>query len=673
MRTEVDTSDVWLTGPSPSAKLPRWLASRSSVQLLGIVLAATLLSLPCWWFGLPAGTNAPTHVKYQHHFSRQFWNGETYPRWLAEENKGYGSPIFLVQYPLPYFVTALLRPFTSFRADGRESRELGLFVSLALAAAGLAAWCWLRRFTHPLAATLAAVVYVSLPFLLEDGIYARSAIGELCTFIWMPLALSLCETMYKRRSAVFLLSGVFALFVLSNLLATVLFAPLLTIYAIVFGRRLEPSIARRFLLVFVAQFLGAGMAAAYLLPALAYRRLFDLHQMGIVLPGYQFGLYFLNLTLGNLNSRVIDLALVGAVLFAGAAAWYIWRSVADARIRVCLSLALLLGALTLVPNLGATIIRLSGFELRRAPASDMMAMTLLAVFFTIALGLLAYCRIAGDDVGERGPLLLWVSLVSFFMMLPFSALIWRAIPGSSVIQFPFRLGGILCVAVTGLVALAFDSCIRNSRRSRFRPSSGVVALATFAAIAGGCCTWRADLAFRHPRVAEFDQTQDIDPMYRAYVPLEEMPAFARDMGTTPESYQAAPTAGDGTLRVGPVDADCDIHVTREDPRHLLVSSDCRAEKGLQVGQLYSPLWKVTGLAAASGNPVVSPSADGLMELTLGPGKQEAQVFFDTGAAGRWGAILTAASLLAGLIGFVFFHRRFGVGLTQKSGESLAAP
>ena len=60
----------------------------------------------------------------------------------------------------------------------------------------------------------------------------------------------------------------------------------------------------------------------------------------------------------------------------------------------------------------------------------------------------------------RGPMLLCIAVASFFLMLPFSAPIWKAIPGSSVIQFPFRVGGILCVAVAGLVSLAFDSCLR---------------------------------------------------------------------------------------------------------------------------------------------------------------------------------------------------------------------
>jgi hypothetical protein len=647
----------WSVASPQTRKFLTPLESKSTLQLLVIVLAAALLCAPCLMHGLPSGTNAPTHVKYQHHFSGQFWNGERYPRWLADENKGYGSPIFLVQYPFPYFVTALLRPITSFPPANRESRELGLFVCLALAAAGVGAWHWFRKLTSPLAATLAAVVYMSLPFILQDGIYARTAIGELCTFIWMPVALSLCESMYERRNAIFTLSGIFALLVVSNLLSAVLFAPVLTIYAILCGKRSELSWYRRAWLVGLAQLLGAGMAGMYLVPLLAHRRLFDLHQMETILPGYQFALYFLNLTSSNLRAQVVAIGLGGAVLFAGAAAWYIWHAAVDVHIRICMGLALLLGVLTLIPNLGRTIIRLSGFEFRPLPPDDFVVTTLLGLFFTIALGFLAYCRIAESSVAQRGTLLLGIAVASFFLMLPFSAPIWRAIPGSSVFQFPFRLGGILCVAVAGLVSFAFDSCLRDLPGPRNRPSRLVIVLAAIAAVTGGFLTWRTDRAFRHPKSTAFDVTQDFDPMYRAYVPLRYLSAFAKDLGTTPDSFEAETMPGDGTLRSELMNGNCDLNVKRENSREIFISSDCRGEARLRIGQLYSPLWKVVPVQGVSLDSTVSVSADGLMELTLSPGKQDMRLVFDMGAPGRWGAILSEASLLFGVIGFVFSPRR----------------
>ncbi|MGB6472563.1 MAG: hypothetical protein WBF04_00635, partial [Candidatus Sulfotelmatobacter sp.] len=121
---------------------------------MAIVLVAVFLCLPCLVRGIPRGYDAITHVEYQRHFSEQFWNGEHYPRWLAGENKGFGSPTFIIQYPLPYFLTALIRPLVPLAADNdREARELGILVFLLLAAAGVCARLWLGKLSSPLAAT----------------------------------------------------------------------------------------------------------------------------------------------------------------------------------------------------------------------------------------------------------------------------------------------------------------------------------------------------------------------------------------------------------------------------------------------------------------------------------------------------------------------------------------
>src|SRR5438477_522601 len=120
------------------------------VHGLFIVLVAALLCFPCLLAGIPMGHDSFTHTHYQYHFSRQFWSGDTYPRWLTGANKGYGTPIFLIQYPLPYFATAILRPILPFAHTAtREARELGVFFFLVIAACGLCARAWFRRYCSP--------------------------------------------------------------------------------------------------------------------------------------------------------------------------------------------------------------------------------------------------------------------------------------------------------------------------------------------------------------------------------------------------------------------------------------------------------------------------------------------------------------------------------------------
>jgi hypothetical protein len=631
-----------------------WLDAHRWAQVALILLAAALLCLPCLFHGLPPGTNAPTHVKYYHHFSAQFWGGEIYPRWLADENKGYGSPIFIAQYPLPYFLTALLRPFTSFPSDTRDARELGLFIYLAVAAAGLAARYWTGKFTRPLTATLAGIVYMALPYVLQDGVYGRDAIGELSTFVWIPLALSLSEAI-DQWAAVCALSGVFALSLTSNFLSTAVFVPFLTGYAIFYGQRTGLSRLARAYRVCLAQSLGVGIAGLYVLPLLAYRHLFNLHQNEAVLPAYQFALYFLQITSRDFQAHPVAAGVAEGVLLAAVTCWYIWHVRGDVRIRIGMALVLGLGTLTLIPNLGPTLLGLSGFRLRPAPPDTFTATMCLGFFFSAALALLAYCRIAAGQPTHRTQLLLCVAALTFFLMLPFSAPIWRALPGSSAVQFPFRLGGVMSIAVAALVAIALDATTERGDSLRYTPSRLMIVVAAGCAVAGGFLTWRTDREFRHPTTTVFDVAGDVDPMYRAYVPFEHLFAFAESIGTTPRGYDVQPMPGDGTLRFGLTGGDCDLTVRREAPRLLHVSSDCKGEAHLRIGQLYSPLWRVSPVQGSSPGSILNASADGILEMGLPRGKQDVQLKFDLGAAERWGAVLSGASLVLMLLGFVRFR------------------
>jgi hypothetical protein len=633
------------------------LESKPFLQILFILFAAALLALPCLIFGMPQSANALPHIRYQHHFDNQFWGGELYPRWLADENKGFGCPIFVAQYPLPYYVTTLFRPIFSSSLQSRESRELGLFCFIALAAAGIAAWTWMRKFSHPLAALFAAITYISLPFVLQDGIYARGAIGELATFIWMPLALLASEYLSQTRKALFVLSMVFALLILSNLLTTVLFAPFLTLYAIMRSKDSEHSILIPAVRVFLAEALGAGIAAIYLIPSLAHRHLFDLKQMESIASGYQFALYFLQIG-SNLQSRSIPFAIFCSFVAAVVTAWYIWRVSATSVVKKSLALLLILGALPLIPNVGPIFIRLSGFHLRPTPPNDTSALMFLGMFLTVVLAVLAYCRISEDTKNSRAPLLLFIVFSSFFLMLPFSAPLWKLFPGSTAVQFPFRLGGTLCIAVAGLLAIALDSSSNDQGNKRLGPSRLLVSVAAVITFAFGFLIWRMDRFYYHPRITQFEATQDVDTMIRSYVPIPKVYGFASIIGASTDSYDIESTAVDPSQYVRLVSGDCKLSVTRENPRTIAISSDCRGESLLQIGLLYSPLWKVTPDASSSNfKPVVTSSDAALTQLTLGSGRQLSRLNFSLGPTERLGQLISIISLLIALIGFLFSRRR----------------
>ncbi len=161
---------------------------KSLLPIFIIVVAGLVSVFPIIVFGFPFFTHdGTTHTIFYTNFAEQFWAGEPYPRWLIQMNTGLGSPTFFYYPPLAYYLTV---PFYFLsEIDPNGWRQLGLAASLVQIASGLCAYLWLKRFASRTGATIAAVLYIWMPYHLALDLYVRGAFAELCTFVWMPLIL----------------------------------------------------------------------------------------------------------------------------------------------------------------------------------------------------------------------------------------------------------------------------------------------------------------------------------------------------------------------------------------------------------------------------------------------------------------------------------------------------
>ena len=631
------------------AKLTRF---SSVLQNLIIVSLAALLCLPCLVHGLPPVGDSTLHATYQYQFSGQFWKGEIYPRWMVSANKGYGSPIFLIQYPLPYWVTALLRPLTRFSASpARESRELGVFCFLVLAVAGLSARLWLRRSRDPFAATAAAMVYISLPYLLAYGVYSDLAIGQLATFAWMPLALTASDSLRLRFTAVSALGIVWALLMLTNLLTALIFAPLMIGYAITRRQSNHLSLVKCIVSVAVSLVIGTCLAAVYIFPFVANLRLFNINAL-LSRPGYELSHHLSFVRLESLGKPVVVIALIGALTVAVIAARYSWRAGGSVALRVCMLLTLGLGALLITPDLGLRLIGLSGLKPPVFKVVDYFPERLLAMgLLTIALGVFAYSQIPQEANHRRDYTLLLLIVAacgSFMLMLPWSAFLWKALPVvGTAIQFPHRLCVLLTIAVTGLLAAAIDNSLRRRANGEGSRPALLMAFMAVAVIAGGVFTWRADRTWRdllrNPPVVHADETHDVDHTYRTYVSQDHLAEFAKLIGAVPNNDRVQPAVDPGTARL--VQGQGVVNVVRQSPRKLLVSYTVSGQGLARIGLVYSPLWRIQSTSGASVSPILGISAEGLVEVPLIPGRHDLELVFDGGWPERYGVIVTFISIV----------------------------
>jgi hypothetical protein len=637
-----------------------------------IIAFAVLLALPSLLVGIAPGYDADYHTAYQYHFSRQFWNGELYPRWLPGHNKGHGSPIFLIQYPLPYVATALLRPLTGFApTDTREARELGVFCALALAAAGLAARAWFRRRCTPAGATLAAAVYIALPYVLGQAFYLRAGLGELTALVWMPLALALADTLRPRFAAISALAAVFALLLLTHATSAVLFVPLLIGYTVAAGAP-QTSPLGRVRAVLLALALSVGLAAAYVLPFLAYRSLFDLKAMERLFPSFELGRWFAYVPSSSLWRRFAIAGMAAVTLAALFVALHVWRARVGRLARVSMVATLALGALVMVPDLGPRLIRAAGVRVSSfETAGDFPVRLLLTSVLTVALGFLAYA-LAAPTVTRREHCLLIAVGGAFLLMLPWSAPLWQASDALANIQFPFRLGGVLSLGVAGLFAAALDGGLQRRRTAEGRSTLLALGLAALVVVGAGALAWRVPERFRSPDTTRLALAHNVDNMFRSYVAPPQVPALAARLGTAPDSFEVALTPVDERMRGEVIPAEvsrgrCWARVTPLKPRVLRVAARCPEAARIRIGQLYSPLWRVVPVTGSLQRPALASAPDGLLEVGLSAGTHDFDLVFD----GRWpewaGGLVTLASLVVVVGGAALAGLRSGPGGRPEPG------
>jgi hypothetical protein len=396
--------------------------------ILVVSAIGVLLTLPSLLGGLPIGHDTLTHLQWHHHFAKQFWAGEPYPRWLSGMNAGYGSPAFFFYAPLPYMLTSLLRPLLP--GDPIGLRALGVSAALAFIASGVACFAWLVRRSGTRAALAGAAVYLLLPYHLVVDLYDRAAFAELWAFVWLPLVMLGAEKIAcgERRGVATLALAEGGL-IATHLPAALLFAPVPFIVAALDKRedtaadreassppRLErsKSLARTLAKLAAGAALGVALSAVYLLPALASR------QHVLLAESQDAARYFA-------NNFLFDFG--GGQPYAG----YLAR-------------------LALVTALSAAFVTALFVVAHRARRREAVA----------------WLAIAGG---------------ALLMMLAIARPLWNAMPPLQAIQFPWRFHTVVCVAGAALAARATAAFPAAGRAARIIAFGALAMAVAFAALA----------------------------------------------------------------------------------------------------------------------------------------------------------------------------------------------
>ena len=266
-----------------------WLRQLTGV-LAFLAPAAALYGLTADW---PATPDGLFHLHRVRALAEALRWGVLYPRWFPDFAFGYGYPVFNFYAPAFYYPPALL-----YLAGLDILTAVRVTLAVAYALSGVGMYGLLRRWTRPVPAVLGAILYLVYPYHLYD-LFVRGALPEFVAFLWPPLIVwttlrglapaadvTLSPRLRGRRfvrtraapsgwtaAAALSWAGLILTHNLTALMAALAGVSLVALWVVIalasgrrahLGRRLVAEIV----LCASPLILGAGLSAAYALPAL---------------------------------------------------------------------------------------------------------------------------------------------------------------------------------------------------------------------------------------------------------------------------------------------------------------------------------------------------------------------------------------------------------------------
>lgn len=149
------------------------------------------------------------------------------PRWSGFLNHGYGYPLFLFTYPLPYYIGSL---FLILGAGLTTSIKAIFVLSSVFAALGM--YFFTRRYWGDWGSFLSSIFYITAPYRLIN-LYIRGSIGESLALAIVPWLFFCFDNIDKNRLAKFFAAFLLALLIISHNVSGLIFTGLVFVYFLI--------------------------------------------------------------------------------------------------------------------------------------------------------------------------------------------------------------------------------------------------------------------------------------------------------------------------------------------------------------------------------------------------------------------------------------------------------
>ncbi len=598
-----------------------------------IVLGLTVSLLPLLITGIFAANELVSlHLKITHQFTKQFWSGDLYPRWLINMNGGLGSPLFFFHGPFSNYITSF---FSVVFKDAKGWIPLILSASSALIFSGFTAFLWLREITDKSVALFGTVIYMIFPYHLAVSLYWRFSLTEQWSFVWLPLLLYFTIKIIQGERFYIIGYGIcYAALVLTQLSAALIY----TIVPIGYGLVLTNRYWWIFSRLFIATGIGVGLSAIYWYPAYTMQQYITLKTDKIF--------FYANNFLFKVPSEILDTQL--------------WKYLE------------IVSILTAV--IAGCVWAIARYNMMREYVRESL------YWFVLAITSVLMCTPLSQPIWTILPPLQSISLPWIFniiLLISTTALLSLAVytvgnPLPILIDKPIKiviiLIGSLILALLQILPLYLDNF------AIFKTNNTVLVICLILLLTIGISFIKVIMDFSHQRTLIIavlltasllissaiviperlsNKPRDLEQklavsMDLAKFRLQWVPAKLFNIGNL-KSYLKNPNkakfiSGQGTIKT-PI----------WQPRNIVFQIETNKEAIIKVNQYYYPGWSasITNEQEVKILPTKYSENDGLIQFNLPPGKSEVHLDLEVTALERAGQIITLLSILS-LLGWLIF-------------------
>ncbi|MDP3724766.1 MAG: 6-pyruvoyl-tetrahydropterin synthase-related protein [bacterium] len=211
--------------------------------------------------GFYQSQDGPSHLLRLAHFSQTFFDGQFPVRWISTLAYGLGTPLFLFNFPLPYYIGSLLL-FLGFSVVA--SIEILFGASMLLS--GIFFYLWMRQRYPFFAAFTGALFYMWAPYRFLV-MYHRAALGEAMAFLFIPLLFLFIDNILEkpRRKPIIGLAVSYGLLITTHNVAALMTTGILLLYLLF--QYSKTRAVRPLFMTIIGLFLGIGLAGFFWIPA----------------------------------------------------------------------------------------------------------------------------------------------------------------------------------------------------------------------------------------------------------------------------------------------------------------------------------------------------------------------------------------------------------------------